>query len=56
MTQGLALDVVLMDIHLPKLDGIVATERIMQKRRSTIVIGLSFVVDDYSSMTMWTKR
>jgi DNA-binding NarL/FixJ family response regulator len=40
-------DVVLMDINLPKLDGIAATQRIMQERPSTIVIGLSFGTDDY---------
>jgi CheY-like chemotaxis protein len=45
MAQRLAPDVVLMDINLPKLDGIAATQRIMQERPSTVVIGISFGSD-----------
>jgi PAS domain S-box-containing protein len=52
MAQRLAPDVVLMDINLPKLDGIAATQRIMQERPSTIVIGISFGSDAYVDRAM----
>jgi DNA-binding NarL/FixJ family response regulator len=52
MAQRLAPDVVLMDINLPKLDGIAATQRIMQARPSTIVIGISFGSDAYVDQAM----
>jgi PAS domain S-box-containing protein len=52
MAQRLAPDVVLMDINLPKLDGIAATQRIMQERPSTIVIGISFGSDAYVDQAM----
>jgi DNA-binding NarL/FixJ family response regulator len=52
MAQRLAPDVVFMDINLPKLDGIAATQRIMQERPSTIVIGISFGSDAYVDQAM----
>jgi signal transduction histidine kinase/AmiR/NasT family two-component response regulator len=52
MSQALAPDVMLMDINLPKLDGIAATQRIMQERPSTIVIGISFGSDAYVDQAM----
>jgi PAS domain S-box-containing protein len=52
MARRLAPDVVLMDINLPKLDGIAATQRIMQERPSTIVIGISFGSDAYVDQAM----
>jgi PAS domain S-box-containing protein len=52
MSRRLAPDVVLMDINLPKLDGIAATQRILQERPSTIVIGISFGSDAYVDQAM----
>jgi DNA-binding NarL/FixJ family response regulator len=36
-----------MDINLPEMDGIETTQRILEERPSTIVIGLSFETDEF---------
>jgi DNA-binding NarL/FixJ family response regulator len=40
--------IVLMDINMPRLDGIAATQRIKAKASSIAVIGLSFSAEAYS--------
>lgn len=39
--------VVLMDVNLPKLDGIAATRRIKTMHPNTVVIGLTVAAEDY---------
>jgi DNA-binding NarL/FixJ family response regulator len=39
--------VVLMDVNLPKLDGIAATRQIKTKHPNTVVIGLTVAAEDY---------
>jgi DNA-binding NarL/FixJ family response regulator len=39
--------VVLMDVNLPKLDGIAATRRIKTKHPNIVVIGLTVAAEDY---------
>lgn len=41
LARILAPDVVVMDVNLPKLDGVEATRQIKKERPSTVVIGLS---------------
>ena len=39
--------VVIMDVNMPNMNGIEATEKIIHDRPSTIVIGISFGTEDY---------
>lgn len=41
LTQQLNPDVVVMDVNMPKMDGIEATQHIKAKQPATVVIGLS---------------
>jgi len=48
----LAPHVVLMDVNLPTMSGITATQGIIHSSPSTIVVGLSFGTDDYVLQAM----
>jgi PAS domain S-box-containing protein len=52
MARELEPHVVIMDVNLPTMSGIDATQGIMRERPSTIVIGLSFGSDSYVSQAM----
>lgn len=52
MARELEPHVVIMDVNLPTMSGIDATQGIIRDRPSTIVIGLSFGSDSYVSQAM----
>jgi len=47
LARDLEPAVVIIDVNMPNMNGIEATERIIHDRPSTIVIGLSFGTEDY---------
>ena len=52
MASKLEPNVVIMDVNLPTMSGIDATQSIMKNRPTTIVIGLSFGSDAYMTQAM----
>ncbi|MSP36862.1 MAG: PAS domain S-box protein [Deltaproteobacteria bacterium] len=52
MARELEPNVVIMDVNLPTMSGIDATQAIIRDRPSTIVIGVSFGSDSYVSQAM----
>jgi PAS domain S-box-containing protein len=51
-SQDLQPDVIVMDINMPKMDGIEATKHILRARPSTVVVGLSVNDDPYIAETL----
>ena len=52
MVRSLKPSLVIMDINLPKIDGIAATRHIRTHHQDVAVIGLSLIVQSYSEYAM----
>jgi CheY-like chemotaxis protein len=48
MARNLKPDVIVMDINMPRMNGIEATKLILQELPGTTVVGLSFALDTYT--------
>ena len=54
LARQLRPDVVVMDINMPRMNGIAATKLITQELPSTIVVGLSFDIGGEATQEMKT--